>query len=287
MTLIALIIALFTNAYLPSGGWRSARGFFRYAAWLQGRLLPLGLWNRAGGLMLLLLPLLIPILLLQWGLDDALFGLLGVALGVLALCFAFGGGETLESEVAAFTAAWRRGDEAAAAAALNDLAGGPVEPMPFEQMAEAAAGHLILRARTRVFAPIFWFVLLGPVGAVGYRLAVLARAFGDCQDNAGPDYCGVAGRLIAFLDWLPDRFMALALALAGHFNAAWTVWEQEVSAEAPKRLAETGLGALGVPLAEAPRDLTAEAVVDAHALLRRALYVWLAVVAAGVLFAVA
>ncbi len=291
MTLIALIIALFTNAYLPAGGWRSARGFYRYAAWLQGRLLPMGLWNNGKGLALLLLPLLIPVLLLQWSLGDGLFGLVGVVLGVLALCFAFGGGETLEAEVAAFTAAWRRGDEAAAAAALNDLSGGQyqaqAESIPLEQMPEAAAGHLILRARTRLFAPVFWFVILGPIGAFAYRLAVLARAFGDCQDNAGPDYCGVAGKLIAVLDWLPDRLMALALALAGHFNAAWTVWEQEVSAEAPRRLAETGLGALGVPLAEAPRDLTAEAVTDTHALLRRSLYVWLAVVAAGVLLAVA
>ena len=283
MTLIALIVSLLINSHLPPGGWRSARGFYRYAAWLQGRLMPLHAWNHAGGLALLLLPLLLPVVLLQWSLGETLFGLPGLVLGIVALCFAFGGGETLESEVAAFTAAWRRGDEPAAAAALNDLAGGQAVEVAFEDMPEAAAGQLVLRARTRLFAPVFWFVLIGPLGAFGYRLAVLARGFGDCHDNAGPEYCGRAAALVALLDWLPDRLMALALALAGHFSSAWRVWEQTAAETPPRRLAETGLGALGVPLADAPRDLTADAVADAHALLRRTLYVWLALVAAGVL----
>ncbi len=286
MALIALIVALLINAHLPAGGWRSARGFYRYAAWLQGHLLPRGMWNHGGGLALLILPLLLPVALIQWGVGDDGFGLIWLVLSVAALCFVFGGGETIEAEVAAFAAAWRRGDESAAASALNDLAGGPAGEVAFERMPEAAAGHLILRARTRIFAPIFWFVLLGPMGALGYRLVVLARAFGDCQENAGPDYCGVASRVLGWLDWMPDRLCALALALAGHFNAAWSVWEEEVGADASRRLAETGLGALGLPLAEAPRDLTAEAVMDTHAMVRRALYVWLAAVALGVLFAV-
>jgi AmpE protein len=281
--LLALIAALLINSRLPPGGWRSARGFFRYSAWLQPRLMRLRAWDHGLGVALVLLPPLLPVAILQWSLGGALFGGVGLVLSVAALCFAFGGGEPLEAEVAAFTAAWRRGDTAAAATALKALAGGRDEPMAFEAMPEAAAGHLMLRARTRLFAPVFWFVLLGPVGAFGYRLAVLARAFGDCQDNAGPGYCGRATRLVAGLDWLPDRLMALTLALAGHFSAAWTVWESEAAAGAPRRLAETGMAALGVPLANAPRDLTADAVDDAYALLRRTVYVWLALVAAGVL----
>ena len=286
MKLLALIAALLINGYLPPGGWRSARGFFRYAARLQARLMPLRAWDNGLGLALLLLPLLLPVALVQWTLGGALSGLIGLALSVAALCFAFGGGETLETEVAAFTAAWRRGDKAGAAAALNQLAGGRGGTMAFEAMPEAAIGHLLLRARTRLFAPVLWFVVIGPMGAFGYRLVVLARAFGNCHDNAGPGYCGRAERLLALLNWLPDRLMAVALALAGHFSAAWNVWEGESAAPPSRRLAETGMAALGVPLATVPRDLTADAVDDAHALLRRTIYVWLALVAAGVLFAI-
>ena len=286
MKLLALIAALLINGYLPPGGWRSARGFFRYAARLQARLMPLRAWDNGLGLTLVLLPLLLPMALVQWTLGDALSGLIGLALSVAALCFAFGGGETLETEVAAFTAAWRRGDEAGAAAALHQLSGGRDRTEAFEAMPEAAIGHLLLRARTRLFAPVLWFVLIGPLGAFGYRLVVLARAFGNCQDNAGPGYCGRAEKLLALLDWLPDRLMAVALALAGHFSAAWNVWEEESAMPSSRRLAETGMAALGVPPATVPRDLTADAVDDAHALLRRTIYVWLALVAAGVLFAI-
>ncbi len=284
MSLIALLIALFANPQLPPGGWRSARGFYAYAAWLQARLMPLGVWNSGLGVALLCLPLIVPIVLLQVFIGDMLWGLVGVVLGVVALCFAFGGGETLEAEVAAFDAAWRQGDEAGAQTALAALAGGSVETaVNYESMPEAAAGHVVLRARTRLFAPIFWFLVLGPVGALGYRLVVMARAFGDWHDNAGPDYSARAGQLVALVDWLPDRLMALSMALAGHFSAAWSVWDREASATASRRLAETGLGALGVPLAESPRDLTADAVGDVHTLIRRALYVWLAFVALAVL----
>lgn len=283
MKLIALLLALVAHSHLPPGGWRSARGFYRYAAWLQGRLLPRGLWNHGGGVALLLLPPLLPLLVLQWGLGEALFGLMGLALGVAALCFAFGGGRTLEAEVAAFTAAWHRGDETEAGLALDALAGRSLEAMPLEAMPEVAARQVVLRGRTRLIAPIFWFVLLGPVGAVGYRLVVMARAFADCQDNTGPGFCQAAGRVLRVLDWVPDRLLALGLALAGHFSAAWQAWEQALGGDAEWRLAETGLAAMNVPPADTPRDLTAEAVSDMHALLRRSLLIGLAVLAVGIL----
>ncbi|MDR9481129.1 MAG: regulatory signaling modulator protein AmpE [Spiribacter sp.] len=284
MTLIALLAALLLNAYLPPGGWRSARGLFRYAGWLRARLMPTRLWNGAAGVVALILPIIVALGVVQWLLGDVLLGLGGLILGVFALAFAFGGGDTLETEVSAFTVAWRRGDQAASDGALGALAGGPVESMALEAQPEAATEYLFCRARTRLFAPIFWFVVLGPVGAVGYRLSVLARAFGQNHDNAGPEYCAAASRWLGWLDYLPDRLMAFAMALAGHFSAAWQAWEETREDNADRRLSETGIGALGLPVDEGQRDLTISALDDAHALLRRAMYCWLAVVALGSLF---
>ena len=283
MQLIAILIAFILTGLLSPGGWRSARGFNRLADWLRQRLLPLGLWNHAGGLVAVVIPSLLLMLLVQWLAGGWLFGLAGVALGVVALLFAFGGGETLESEVAAFTSAWRRGDEAAAQYALEAIAGSALEPVPLEEMPELAAEHLVIRARTRWFAPVFWFMVLGPVGALGYRLVVLARAFGDVHDNTGPGYCQCSARLITILDWLPNRLMALALALVGHFNAARQAWAATVDQDEQRRLSSAGLGALGLAPSDGPRDLTGEAVGDTHALLRRGLYVWLAGIAAATL----
>lgn len=284
MTLIALLAALLLNAYLPPGGWRSARGVFRYAGWLRNRLMAARLWDGAAGLVALIGPLVLVLAAVQWLFDDVVFGLGSLVLGVLALAFAFGGGDTLEAEVSAFTMAWRRGDQAGSDSALGALAGAAIEPMAMEAQPQAATEHLFCRARTRLFAPIFWFALLGPVGAVGYRLSVLARAFGESHDNAGPDYCQAASRWLSWLDYAPDRLMALALALAGHFNAAWQAWEQTSDQTPNQRLSQTGIGALGLPVDEGPRDLTIATLEDAHALMRRALYLWLALVAVGSLF---
>jgi len=282
VSLVALLLALWLNGRLPPGGWRSARGFYRYGRWLRGRLLPLGLWNHGGGLGLVLALPLVPAVLVQWLLYDLLFGLGGLALGAAALCFAFGGGEPLESELRRFVAAWRAGDTAGARSALAALQGGEPAAGTDEALPETAAAALAQRARTRVFAPVFWFLVLGPVGALGYRLLVLARAFGNCHDNAGPGYCGAAERCVALADWIPNRLLVLSLALAGHFAAVWAAWSSAAQDD-EQRVAAAALAGIGIPAAGGARDLTGDAVEDAGRLLRRALYVWLAGVAIGVL----
>lgn len=287
MKIVALLIALLANSFMSPGGWRSARGFNRYASALQQRLLPMGLWDRALGVAMLLVPMMLPVLILQLLTANVLFGLVWLILSVLALCFAFGGGETIEAELAHFLSAWRQGDEELARAGLVALRSGqPADDLAFDAMPEAAASAIVLRARTRLFAPVFWFMIFGPVGAVGYRLVVLASAFADSYDNTGPQFCFSVERLVFWLDWLPNRLLVLALALAGHFSWAWSCWEQSEGQADEVRLTTTSAGAVGLPPAtdEAPRDFTSEAVADTHALLRRALYVWIAFVAALVLF---
>lgn len=277
MKIIALLLALFVNSMMPPGGWRSASGFNRYAAWLQQRLMPFGLWDRALGTVILLLPLMMPVLVLQFLFANVLFGLIWIVLSVLALCFAFGGGETIEAELAHFLTAWRQGDGEAARSGLMVLQGGQsAEELAFEALPEAAAGAIVLRARTRLFSPVFWFMILGPLGAVGYRLVVLARAFGESYDNTGPRFCFCSERLLFWLDWLPNRLLVLALALAGHFGGAWSSWETSHASAEDERLMGAALGAVGLP--------QEQVVEDAHALLRRSLYVWIAFVAALVLF---
>jgi len=287
MKIIALLLALLVNSFMSPGGWRSASGFNRYASWLQQRLLPMGLWDKALGAAVLLVPMVLPVLILQILSANLLFGLVWLVLSVLALCFAFGGGETIEAELAHFLSAWRQGDEELARAGLVALQSGqPADDLAFDAMPEAAAGAIVLRARTRLFAPVFWFMILGPVGAVGYRFVVLARAFADSHDNTGPQFCFSVERLLFWLDWLPNRLLVMALALAGHFSWAWSRWEQSEDQEDERRLISASVGAVGLPpeADQAPRDFTTEAVEDTHALLRRALYVWIAFVAALVLF---
>jgi AmpE protein len=80
-------------------------------------------------------------------------------------------------------------------------------------------------ALERWFGILFWFVLLGPFGALLYRLAQL----GSTRASAAilPVEHGEAYvRLRQILDWPVAQLMTLGLALAANFDAVVTAWRQ-------------------------------------------------------------
>lgn len=68
----------------------------------------------------------------------------------------------------------------------------------------------------RLFGVIFWFVVLGPVGAVLYRLSQQLLS-GYAND---PALSRIAERMLYLLDWIPERFLAMSFAITGHFEGA-------------------------------------------------------------------
>lgn len=82
----------------------------------------------------------------------------------------------------------------------------------FDQLAnEFAYSHLRHR-----LAPLFWFVLLGPVAMVGYWLLVIAG-----EDRANGALRQRAHQLLSYADWLPVRALSLSMALMGDFVATF------------------------------------------------------------------
>lgn len=74
----------------------------------------------------------------------------------------------------------------------------------------------------RLFAVFFWFFLLGPAGAVFYRLTSLYNNHQQVLTGNLPSY-----RQWQFmLEWLPVRYMALCGCLAGNFTTGFHVWRQ-------------------------------------------------------------
>lgn len=95
------------------------------------------------------------------------------------------------------------------------------DPLLMQQAAHdelARARHELLRVQVRVlFAPLFWFLLAGPVAAVFYYFLRLL-----VEDNAQTD--SMASRLLQYADWPVARVMALCFALAGNFSSTWQYW---------------------------------------------------------------
>jgi AmpE protein len=173
--------------------------------------------------------------------------------------------------------------EATAQALTED---GETVPWQAAALGEAVA-YAALRRR---FGVLFWFFLLGPVGALLYRLG---QTLGRDRSLQLDDATAVSARHVAnALDWLPAQLLTLTLAVVGHWEAvigAWRRWHAQAAADSWYSAGPGFLGAAaradalsdiegGDGYAEDRADPLAELVRLRSALLR-ALLAWLSVVA--------
>ena len=171
----------------------------------------------------------------------------------------------------------------------------PTGPDRYEVMAQA----VLVQANERLFAVLFWFVILGPMGALLYRAVwCLTRNPVSSPPELEDTFDQAATRLYGILSWAPARLTAIAYALAGGFEDAVCRWkdvphdeEENFFAGNHRVLAAAGVGALhlerytqsteeeGQPVLKVER----EAVRAAHALVLRALLIWSSLFAVVVL----
>ncbi len=140
--------------------------------------------------------------------------------------------------------------------------------------------HSVLAAHRHVFGVMLWFCLLevlglGPAGALLYRQAeAMSRAW---RRDAGTQDAGVSAALAqtargawCWLDWLPARATALALAIVGSFEDAIDAWRRHADEFANANdgvILAAASGAVGVRLGavalRSPGPLTAGGPTDA------------------------
>jgi len=74
----------------------------------------------------------------------------------------------------------------------------------------------------RLFGVIFWFAILGPVGAIIYRLSQeLKTIYSD-----DPVLAKSCERMLYLLNWIPARFLAISFAITGHFEGALAAYHE-------------------------------------------------------------
>lgn len=282
MKFIVLITVLLLVQYLGAGsaGWRDS-GFARWVA-LCDRLGGPAAWRWA--LRVLPWPLLVAALLA--GLGDTAWGLPAGVLMALVLLYSVGRGD-LTARIEDYLAAWQRGDWQAAWHRAGDLVADEAvqvsdDPQQLHQFACRAINYQGLE---RLFAVVFWFMLLGPAAALAYRLAWLAAR--------QPDERELAVRLLHLLEWVPARLLALSYALVGNFSTTLAALELrwlDPEQGSGRLLEEAASAALqwpshGLP-AEADADQieawcqqTAADLRGLQALQARSVLVWLFVIA--------
>lgn len=276
---IHLLVVLLALALLH---WRPVTGRWRGDGWFRRWVAQLSDTAGAGRVLLaVLVPMavcaLIAALLARVGLGSWLPALFALVVLLYAL-----GPRDFETDVAGVLDAADDVDRESAAQALAE----DDRHLPWDTRALGVA--VVYAALRRRFGVLFWFFVLGPAGALGYRLAQtlgrdprLARA----EDLAAVHVANAA-------DWLPAQLLTFTLALVGHWEGVIGAWQRWHSQAATTSWYRSGPGFLGAaaqadidvdidggdgyseersdPLAETRR---------LRAALQRALLAWLSIVA--------
>jgi AmpE protein len=242
--------------------------------------------------------LVLPVLIVMLVLGDALFGFPYLLLAIVVLFFSLGP-QDIGEDVDEYCRAIEDGDEerireTAMAIIESDV---PEDPLDRIHRVEEA---VCVQANNRLFAVIFWFVLLGPLGAWSYRVtdlvrrrAVFAAGRDEQEDGTTDRMRDAATALHGWLAWIPARLTAIGYAAAGNFDAALGAWRapSEDRSDSPFEysehlLARVGVAAIGI-VDEGDEDLTARAIRGATAanrLVFRLLLIWGVVIAAMTLY---
>jgi AmpE protein len=298
VTLLAVVVALaLGHVAQPLAVAVRQFGWYRsWLGWLDTRFPDDGFWRGRWGLALALAPPLLLVGLFQLALAGSVYGLPTLVFGVVMLFYAWGPRD-LDQDVDAIVEAPDAPRRRAAAARLWSprLRPDPAAAWPVD--GAAAIGAVFRSALRRWFGVLFWFLLLGPVGALLYRLAAIS-AEGEEAAQLPPDTAWGAGRLLALLDWPVAQLATLSLALVGNFDVVAGAWKANGGAGFDPDgdfLAAAGRASVRSELADEAEDYVESGILppgavvrelgpvpelrDAMSLVWRILLVWLAVLA--------
>ena len=79
-----------------------------------------------------------------------------------------------------------------------------------------------------VFAPLFWYALLGPAGALLHRLVNTLDAMWGYKNARYLKFGCFAARLDDLLGWAPARLTAICYAISGSLPNAFYAWRKQI-----------------------------------------------------------
>jgi AmpE protein len=242
--------------------------------------------------------LVLPVLVIVLVLGDSLLGFPYLLLGIVVLFFSFGP-QDIGEDVDEYCRAIEDGDKESIRQRAKAIIESDVPEDALERIHKVEEA-VCVQANNRLFAIIFWFVLLGPLGAWTYRVTDMIRrravfaASHDGESNGTTDRLRNSATVLhGWLAWIPARLTAIGYAAAGNFDPALGAWRAptEEQSDSPFEynehlLARVGVAALALG-EDADEDLVSRGVRGATAanrLVFRLLLIWAVVIAAMTLY---
>lgn len=222
-------------------------GFGRLATWLEARLNTAGRGQRRHGVAALALLVLPGVALAGWLQQQAA---VGAAFSVVVLYAAIGL-KSLHRHAEPVAAALARNDLDAARAGVSMMVSRDTTALDTEGVARATVESVLENGNDAVFGALFWFVVAGAAGALGYRLVNTLDAMWGYKTPRYLQFGWAAARLDDVLNFIPARLTALSYALLGRTRSALACWRAQAAAwDSPNAgpVMAAGAGALEVRL---------------------------------------
>jgi AmpE protein len=255
-------------------------------------------WPSLIPIVLIAVVLVLPVFMVTWSLGNTLLGFPYLLLGVVVLFFSLGP-QDIGEDVDDYCKAIEEGDEERLKQTSKAIIEGDV-PDEARARIHCVEEAVCVQANNRLFAVIFWFVLLGPLGAWTYRVTDLIRRRAVFAATRNGESDGTSDRLRdsaimlhGWLAWIPARLTAIGYAAAGNFDTALSAWRApaEQSDDSPSEYSEHLLARVGVAALalddQDGEDLEQRGVRGATAanqLVFRLLLIWAVVIAAMTLY---
>ncbi len=217
-----------------------------------------------------------------WDLPYLLFAVL-----VVFFCL---GPRDLGTEVDEYCSALSTGDTERSEEILTELCEGDHSG---SSDIDAVEDAIFVQATNRIFGVVFWFIVLGPVGAWLFRVSDLFRHRAAYESARNPDTATTALNAVetvhGILVWIPARLAAVGYALSGSFDDAFNSWRSyELRSDLPfhrsndEVVACVGKAAMTGSLEEPPNS--SAAARNSMRLVTRTLFIWVTVIAVMTLF---
>jgi cobalamin biosynthesis protein CobD/CbiB len=253
MSLFSLIAALLLEHLRPLGGGNPVSLLFtRYANYLERHF---NAGQNVHGAVAWLLAVLLPVLVVG-GIYGGLYYLNPLpawAFGAVVL-YPLLSLKQLGGQAEKVAAALRAADLGEARRLLSLWQGRPADELGAAEIARVGIEQTLGCAHKNLFGVIAWFVVLGPAGAVLYRLSqLLSQKWGGLDQRDFGEFGQFSARAFDLMDWVPLRLSAISFAVVGDFEDAVYCWRAQASAWAQQGIGivlASGAGALGVKLGE-------------------------------------
>ena len=272
MTLLSILLALALEYFFGALDRVRNYGWFdAWAAWLDRNCGPKRSWNGPLGVLLtLVLPLLALYLFMLLLLQSSIILVFLLATAV----FIYSLGPDLNNLLDQYITALHGGDEVSASHLEEAIR---VPGVAGEDAGGRILRSILVRAHENVFGVIFWFTVLGMLGALLFALTTrLNRNLAGVQSG----YADAVRRLHYILAWPSARLLGLGFALAGDLVSSLGGWNSTAAGgrdASEDLIGACGLGALNyTPEAHEPEAAKlADWVQEVQALVNRTLIIWL------------